>query len=71
MEDLLLNVVKEASGSKLASLKQSAQEAHGKGVKSRRITATLMSVCLRFVVVAEQSAKKPFPWVEIGMFYSP
>jgi hypothetical protein len=30
MEDLLLNIVKEATGTKLASLKQSAQEAHGK-----------------------------------------
>lgn len=30
MEDLLLNIVKEASGPKLLSLKQSAQEAHGK-----------------------------------------
>lgn len=30
MEDLLLNIVKEASGTKLSNLKQSAQEAHGK-----------------------------------------
>lgn len=29
MEDLLLNIVKEAGGTKLFNLKQSAQEAHG------------------------------------------
>lgn len=29
MEDILLNIVKEATGSKLSSLKQSAQEANG------------------------------------------
>lgn len=30
MEDLLLNIVKEATCSKLLNLKKSAQEAHGK-----------------------------------------
>lgn len=30
MEDLLLNIVKEASGPKQFNLKLSAQEAHGK-----------------------------------------
>lgn len=29
MEDLLLNLIKEATGSKLLSIRQSAQEAHG------------------------------------------
>lgn len=30
MEDLLLNIVKEATGAKLNAIKQSGQEAYGK-----------------------------------------
>lgn len=37
MEDILLNIVKEATGSKLSNLKQNAQEAHGR-LYFRRMT---------------------------------
>lgn len=45
MEDILLNIVKEATGSKLSSLKQSAQEANG----SNHIRRMFPLVIVRFV----------------------
>lgn len=49
MEDLLLNIVKEASGQKLAHLRKTAQDAHG----MYDITTTLKTInwiqnCLSF-----------------------
>lgn len=44
MEDILLNIVKEATGSKLSSLKQSAQEANGSNYLRRMLRFVM--VCL-------------------------
>lgn len=52
MEDLLLNLVKEASGAKSVTIRQSAQEAHGE--ISEKLCICLMVQCfLRFAVCSE------------------
>lgn len=62
MEDLLLNLVKEANGAKLVTIRQSAQDAYGEICKKKLLLGLInCEVHFRFVMFSKQIIEKSFP----------